>query len=185
MNKTAFGLLVILFCCPAPAQALVYNVNRSYPNWALTGTVTCPTGNFVIENQSASPFTDVSLVLTFTGYPPHNLFNLSTEGVTGPGKFVINATATTLSFSAFQDNPNTFSSYLYFYGDNRTDHYDTGGPSSFGYYSEGVGNSELGIGYFEYPFYPIVFATAVPEPTSAALVAFAAMIFGMQRSRKD
>src|SRR5262245_19701259 len=83
-------------------QAVVYNVNRSVTNGALTanliGTVTIPTGNYVIQNEGASPFTNVNLSLTVNS-TSYNLVNALTGVIIGTGHFIINATPTTLTFS--------------------------------------------------------------------------------------
>src|SRR5262245_48359240 len=102
MHKTIVASLFILLWVPVSARAVVYNVNRSFSDGVLTanlsGTVTIPTGNYVIQNQGPSPFTNVNLLLTVNA-TSYNLVNTLTELIQGPGQFIINATPTTLTFS--------------------------------------------------------------------------------------
>jgi hypothetical protein len=187
MHKTVFVLLLILLWCPVIALAEVYNVNRSFTDTfavpptnataTLTGTVTCPMGFFLIHDQSASPFTNVNLTLTVNGSSYH-LVNVDTSGTQGNSHFFINATATDLTFNTAgadaQNNPaglkfSDSGGNLYGVGSDLFPTFETA------FTATGLVNA--------FPTFPLLFGAAVPEPTSAALVAFAAMIFGIRRSR--
>jgi hypothetical protein len=108
MRKTAFALLLILLCFPVSAQAVVYNVNHSFASLTnntatLTGTLTVPLGNYVIQNKGASPFTNVNLSLTVNA-SSYNLVAVDTSLIFGTGQFLINAAPTTLTFSTANAN---------------------------------------------------------------------------------
>src|SRR4051794_38596284 len=102
MHKTVFTLIAIFLWFPVTARAVTYVVNRSFTNGAstatLTGTLDVPIGDYIIQNSSASPFTNVNLSLTVNAVS-YNLVHALTDLINGTGQFGINATPTALSFS--------------------------------------------------------------------------------------
>ena len=104
MNKIASGLLIFTFAAASltasSSQAVVYEVNRTFgiPSATLTGTVDVPLGNYVIQNETPNPFTDVNLTLTVNAFP-YSLTYALTDLVDGTGQFFVDATPTTLTFS--------------------------------------------------------------------------------------
>lgn len=169
------GLLMLLFALvmvamqPCNAWA-AYVVNRSFSDGVktatLTGSIDIALGNYVIQNNSGSPFTSVNLVLT-VGSTSYNVNNVSTQLILGTGVFNIAATATELIFD-FSGN-----------GGNPADlgFFETNG---FGnrYYIGSNGNPAFEVAYTAAgdvlanpgPRFPVVFGrqAAVPEPASLA-----------------
>jgi hypothetical protein len=178
MHKTVFALFLTLPWIPVTAQAVVYNVNRSFTNGAstatLTGTLSIPIGNYVIQNASVSPFTNVNLSLT-TNATSYNLVNALTGIITG-GQFIIDATPTTLTFNTnsisaadlvFSDTTGPFDNNRYVIG------YDDA-PGFQAAYTDTAG-------LFVPATLPTVFGTAIPEPST--LVLLVAGIFASQSRR--
>src|SRR5262245_22270021 len=99
MHKTILLSLSIVLWFSAAAQAIVYAVNRSFQTATLTGTVSIPAGNYVIQEQNPNPFTNVNLSLTVNA-GSYNLVNALTDWIYNGGQFFINASPTTLTFSA-------------------------------------------------------------------------------------
>jgi hypothetical protein len=182
MHKTVFTILLTSLWLPITAQAVVYNVNRSFTNGAstatLTGTLDSPLGHFVIQNGGASPFTNVSLSLT-TNANSYNLVNALT-GIVQGGQFIIDATPTTLTFNTnsisaadlvFSDQFDAFSHNRYVIG------YDAspGFQAAYTDTAEFVVTATL----------PTVFGTAVPEPSTLLLLGIGAISLLSYRKAKS
>src|SRR5262245_36660522 len=103
MRSTIASLVTLLTVLIAgTAQAVVYDVNRSFTNGASTasliGTLTIPIGSYTMGAYDASPFTNVNLSLTVNS-TSYNLINALTGASYGSGYFIVNATPTALTFS--------------------------------------------------------------------------------------
>jgi hypothetical protein len=176
MRKSAIALLVIVLWSPAAARAVVYNVNRSFrdigtPAGTLTGTVTAPIGNYVVQNQSASPITNVNLTLNVGGASV-NLTSVSTLFVRGSGQFLINATPTTLTFSTANANGSNPADLTFLFSDFNTNFYGIG-SDTLPMFEVGITNAGSASAKVTFP---TVFGTAdVPEPSSLLLLAAAAI----------
>jgi hypothetical protein len=171
MQKTVFGSLSILLWISVSAQAVVYNVNRSFtegPSTAtLTGTLDVPLGNYVIQNAGASPFTNVNLSLTVDA-TSYNLVNALTDVINGSGQFMISATPTSLTFNTangdlynpadlvFSDTTDPFANSRYVIGSDGIPGFQAALTSS---------GDVTGTVTF-----PTIFGTAVPEPSSLLLL---------------
>jgi PEP-CTERM motif len=153
------------------AQATLYDVNRFFTaggtNATLTGTLDIPTGNYVIQNASVSPFTTVNLTLTVNA-ASFNLDNALTGFILGNGQFFIDATPTTLTFSTANADVHNPADLVFS---------DNSDPSLNNRYSIGYnGIPGFEVAYTDagsvvtYATLPTVFGTAIPEPGSFALV---------------
>lgn len=177
------GLLFLAFAAmlTSSTQAALYQVNRSFmsgPTTAtLTGTVDIPLGNYVIQNMAPNPFTSVNLTLTVNA-TPFNLINALTNDITGTGQFTINASPTTLIFSASGNGANPAD--LVF-----SDNFN---PQSFNRYAIGSdGNPAFetavtmaGSAFANVQF-PVTFGVFVPEPSSITFFSLIMLWLGGRR----
>jgi hypothetical protein len=181
MHKTFFVSISITLWLAVTAQAVVYNVNRSFTDGVLTatltGTVSLPVGNHVIQNQGPSPFTNVNLSLTVNS-TSYNLVNTLTDLIQGSGQFLINATPTTVTFSTngisaadlvFSDTTQVFDNNRYVIGTDSTPMFEVAYTNS--------GD------VLAFPTFPVLFGTAVPEPSSVLLCLTAIFATLMRRNK--
>ena len=94
---------IVAMAAGSGAQATLYEVNRSFGQASLMGTLDIPLGSYTIQNASQSPFTSVNLILTVNG-TQFLLTHCLTDDVRGTGEFFINATSTSLTFSTANAN---------------------------------------------------------------------------------
>jgi hypothetical protein len=174
MCKTVLALIVAVLCVPLTAKAVVYSVNRSFQTSTLTGTVSIPTGSYLIQNQGASPFTNVDLSLTVNGIS-HHLVNAVTDNIHGTGQFSIDATPTTLTFTAatadgFNPADLTFADTTASVGNNNR--YGIGRDVSA--FESSV--TEIGEFAVHGVTFPVAFGTAIPEPSTLLLLCTGAIV---------
>lgn len=81
------------------AQAVVYNINRSWDNdnAALTGTVEIPEGTYFINNSIFDPFLDIDLSLDYDGSSTI-LDRVDFSTIQNNGTFIIDANLSNLDF---------------------------------------------------------------------------------------
>ena len=176
MRTLRSGLLVLAFATASivtsSAKAIVYEVDRAFSTVTLIGTVELPLGNYVIQNSAPNPFTAVNLTLTVNA-TPYNLTNALTGTILGTGVFTIDATPTTLTFTAngngtnpadlvFSDNFDPLSFNRYAIGSNGSPMFETAITTS-----GVVSNNSLR--------FPTVFGNAIPEPSTITLCAVAVL----------
>jgi len=182
MKRILLGATAIAALIANSAQAMLYDVNRSFslgPDSAtLTGTVDIPLGSYTIMNMGASPFTSVNLTLNVNSVS-YNVNNALTSLISGTGRFFINATPTTLIFNTANANGGNpadlvFSDTLSLSGN----YYAIGHNGAPGF--EAAYTSTAG---FNVPAtLPTDFASAVvPEPSTCALLL---LPFGLHSIRK-
>jgi hypothetical protein len=161
--------------------AVVYRVDRSFSSGmstaTLKGTVSLPEGYYDIQNSTPNPFTAVNLTLTVDASSYH-LTHALTDVITGTGQFLIDASPTELKFVASGDAGNPADLV---FSDNLN-------PNSFNRYSIGSnGNPEFQVAHTEEGSvfgdvrFPDVFGTAIPEPSSIALIGVAMLVGGGRR----
>jgi hypothetical protein len=166
-------------------EAVVYEVNRTFSDGfstaMLTGTVSVPLGNYVIQNASPSPFTAVNLTLTVNAVP-YSLTNALTDVITGTGQFTIDATATDLIFIASGDVANPAD--LVF-----SDNLNPNAPNRYSIGSDGIPAFQIAATESEFVStqmvqFPDVFGVAIPEPAAGLtlLIGMAGM-GSLRRSR--
>ena len=152
---------------PVSAQAVVYNVNRSFASITnntatLTGTLTAPLGNYVIQNQGASPFTNVNLLLTVNA-TPYNLVTVDTSLIKGTGQSSHQCDCYFLDVQHCQckwPNPADLSFWdVILIGDAK---YAIGSDADPRF--EVAETSAGKVLAFTPPTFPVLFGTAVPEP---------------------
>jgi hypothetical protein len=166
-------VLAVLFLAPS-ASAPDYNVDRSFQvsvstygtnySYSLQGMVSIPVGNYTIVDRGPSPFTAVDLLLTGNGTSYLVNYPL-TDDIAGNGRFIIQATATTLTFNAvggtspadlvFSDQPSLNNYNQYVIGADSVPGFEAA------YTLPGGGYTPLTL--------PTVFGV-VPEPSALALV---------------
>jgi PEP-CTERM motif len=188
MRILTSGLLVLTlvtaWMVTSSAKAVVYRVDRSFTDGistaTLTGTVELPLGHYVIQNTAPNPFTSVDLTMTVNATSFH-LANAITHLIDGTGRFIIDATPTTLTFDtangnvtnpadlAFADNTSPFSNNRYAIGSN-------GDPA----FEAAITGAGIVVGDMSFPN---VFGTAVPEPSSIVLLGLTTLGFGLTRHR--
>jgi hypothetical protein len=166
------------------ARAVVYQVDRAFSDGfsmaTLTGTVSVPLGNYVIQNMAPNPFTDVSLTLTVNAVP-YSLTNALTDVITGTGQFTIDATATELIFTA---NGNAVNPADLVFSDNL----NPNAPNRYSIGSDGIpafqiAATESGFVSSQMVQFPTVFGVAIPEPATIVLLAIATLGTGLVRRR--
>jgi len=189
MRLLTRGLLIFTFIAASivasSLKAVTYEVDRSFTEGfstaTLTGTVDVPIGNYVIQNGSPNPFTDVNLTLTVNG-TPYNLSVASTDLISGSGQFTIDATPSILTFNAagdidnpadlvFHDNIPPIINNQYVIGSN-------------GFPAFEVANTDAGTVGTRGVSFPAVFGLAIPEPSSLLLIVAAGMILSGRRFRR-
>jgi hypothetical protein len=176
--------LVAVLLVASSAQAVVYQVDRTFSDGfgtaTLTGTVSVPLGNYVIQNMAPNPFTDVNLTLTVNAVP-FSLMNALTGKISGTGQFTVDATATELIFSASGNGANPAD--LVF-----SDNFDPNAPNRYVIGSDGIpsfqtASTESGFVSVQPVPFPNVFGIAVPEPSSLVLWTLAVVGAGWMRRR--
>ena len=189
MKTLTSGLLALCFVITSmvsnSSQAEVYGVNRTFTEGittaSLVGTVNVPLGHYVIQNTAPNPFTAVNLTLTVNA-GSYNLTHALTDIIQGTGQFTIDATATTLTFSAsgngsnpadlvFSDNTDASLNNRYVIGSN-------GNPA----FEVAYTNTGQVLGDMSYP---VVFGTLIPEPSSFILLAVAMIGVGLKWRRSS
>jgi hypothetical protein len=187
MKTLSSGLLVLTLVITSIAtcslQAEVYEVNRSFTDRfsmataTLVGTVDLPVGHYVIQNRAQNPFTAVDLQLTMFA----NAYSLTyalTDQIHGAGQFIIDATPTTLMFSAIGggDSANlVFSDSAVYPGNNQ---YIVGSDQSPAFEA---GYTIRGEEVAASAIFPTVFGIVVPEPSSVSLFAVALLGLAFRR----
>jgi hypothetical protein len=152
------------------AQAVVYEVNRSFTEGSLlatlTGTVSVTLGNYVIQNAAPNPFTDVNLTMHVDGVS-YSLTNALTGLISGSGQFVVDATAMSLEFAASGDELNPAD--LVF-----SDSTELFSPIRYGIGSDSDAAFEAAYGGPSYVVaavqFPVVFGVAIPEPSTGLML---------------
>jgi hypothetical protein len=187
MKTGSKGVIILAFLAAAllssQAQAVVYEVNRTFSEGLLTttlaGTVSVPLGNYVIENGAPNPFSDLNLTLTMDG-DSHPLTYALTGLISGSGQFVVDATATSLVFTASGDGSNPAD--LVF-----SDSTDLMGPIRYAIGSDSDPAFEAAYAGFDYAVavvqFPVIFGIAIPEPASALMLVMGMLAAGTCRRR--
>jgi hypothetical protein len=184
-----FVLLAASATCllaPSHALAVIYQVDRSFPGGpnfvSLAGTVDVPLGSYTIMNKGPSPFTSVDLTLTVNGIS-YSVNYVFTDFISGSGEFLIDATATSLTFNTANANGQNPADLVFSANSSAvfaTDRYSIGGDSggSFEGVVTGAGNRSEGIGF------PTEWGVAVvPEPSIVNFLAIPLAFLGFRVAR--
>jgi hypothetical protein len=170
------AVLATLLC--GGVQAVTYEVNRSFPGVSLVGTVDVPLGNYVIQSSGAYPFTSIDLLLTADSIP-YQLTHAFTDIDVGTGKFIVDATPTTLTFGIADADPSNPAAVVF--GETLDDQR---------YVLGSAGLLEVEVAFIPSGSltttiaFPLVFGTAVvPEPSALGLAAGA--LFGVGAWRRS
>jgi hypothetical protein len=147
------------------AHADTYAVDESFSfgdtNVTLTGTLDIPEGSYVLMGDYSHPFTSINLTLTMDG-SSYDLDH-SVDEIQGSGEFLIDATATTLTFNTADAN-GVNSADLLFEDEYDYNEYGIGSdadPAFEAAYTETESDIQSAIAPVTFP---VVFGTAVPEP---------------------
>lgn len=170
------------------AQATRYKVYRSFTTndltAELTGTLDIPIGHYVLEHNSPSPFTDLNLTVNMNG-TPFPLVYAITGGVTSNTQFIVEATSTALTFSTANEIPgmNTYLAFtdktLYFLPNRYIigSYFGTDMELAQTTIDDGVQQAEANLTF------PVIFGTAIPEPSTALLLCIGALGIATLRRR--
>ena len=181
MKKLARALWVLgvapAMVVASSAQATLYSVNRSFGTATLTGILDIPVGNYTIQNESASPFSSVSLTLTVNGFP-WELTHVLTDDIRGLGRFFIDASPASLTFSTANGDGSNPADLVFSDLDTSThNRYVIGSDGSPGFEAAYTHSGDAVVG----AVFPIVFATAIPEPGTVTLLALGLIALGAAR----
>jgi len=179
ITRTLVSSLAVVICFSTPAQAVVYNVNRSFADEngpaSLIGTADIPLGHYELQGIGLfDGFNSYQLLVNIDGFTEVLSVTGSAHISTyGTGKFLIDATESQLIFSTANTDVN---SYAYFYFDGALGaRFAVGGPPN----SEGAWMPINDV--HNLVTFPLVFGTAIPEPTLLALAGICAFFRCLRR----
>jgi hypothetical protein len=184
MRMLTSGFLLFIFAAASivtsTATAVTYQVDRFFSegasNVTLTGVVSVPLGNYVIQNAIPNPFTAIKLSMTVDA-ASYSLTNALTHLIFGTGQFIVDATPTKLVFRTA--NADGLNPADLLFSDPANNYYGIGSDEDPAFEAAST-STHFAAAAVDFP---VVFGTAIPEPSSITLFALATLGFGLRRRR--